>query len=229
MNGSNNLGNILKTYAQNKIRQDLEFARSIDTSKTVVSQKTLRKVRAEIRNYDRKSMWNELPLACRRIVAAILVVCTISFVMCLSVEAIRSEIVNTIVEWYDKFVSVFFVAETPPDEIEVYKEPTLQLEGVEKVVITKDSTLYDIIYTKEGKLIVRYQQKQIVDNAFKVDNEHNFAQYNVIINNYSALLFKHNNGCCVLTWNDGEYCYSVHSYSKEISTDYLTLIAESIK
>ncbi len=40
MNGSNNLGNILKTYAENQIRQDLELVRSIDTSKTVVSQKT---------------------------------------------------------------------------------------------------------------------------------------------------------------------------------------------
>ncbi len=149
--------------------------------------------------------------------------------MCLSVEAIRSEIVNTIVEWYDKFVSVFFVAETPPDEIEVYKEPTLQLEGVEKVVEVKDSTMYSIKYINNGKTIVKYQQKLIENTPIKIDNEHGFTQKNITIGERNAMLFTYIDSTDALVWNDGKYSFTIFTYTNEIDIDTLILIAESIK
>ena len=229
MNGYNNLDTILKTYAQSRVKKDIDLARFVDTSKTVVSKKTLRKVLSLIKNYDKTSAWNELPIVLRRIVAAVLIVCTISFAMCLSVEAIRNEIVNTIVDWYDKFVSVFFVADTPSDKIEEYKEPTLQLEGVEKIIDRKDIAIYSIIYISNDEPIIKYQQKLIDSTILKFDNEHDFIQNTVTVNESSALLFTYNDGAHLLAWNDGKYSYTIFSYTSAIDVDTLIFMAESVE
>ena len=105
---NNNFDAILKIAAQNLVKKDLELAQSIDTSNTFVSKKTLNKVRRRIKNYGQNSRWSEIPAVCRRIVAAVLIVCTISFAMCISVKAVRAEIISTILVWYDKFVSIFY-------------------------------------------------------------------------------------------------------------------------
>ena len=174
-------------------------------------------------------MWNELPIVLRRAVAGILIVCTISFVMCLSVEAIRNEIVNTIVEWYDKFVSVLYTAEkTPPTEIEVYKEPTLQLADTDKNIIMKDSQFYAIVYTREGNPIFQYQQNPIPINSFDFDSENDCIKSNVKVKKHYALLFTYEDETNILTWSDGEYAYIINSFTNELTIDTLVLIAESI-
>lgn len=231
MNGCINIGNILTAYAQMKINQDIEFARSVDTSETVVSKKTIRKVRTEIRNYDRQSRWTELPLVWRRIIAAILIVCTVSLAMCLSVEAIRKEIVNTIVEHFEKFSSIFFIVEneTPPTEIEIFREPALQFAGTEKLVMIEDAAMYAIMYTKQGVPVVQYQQGLITDSSYDVDNEYDCIQSTVTINGFQALLFTYNDGSKILIWNDGEYAYTIVAFTDEVNTDILLSIAESVQ
>ncbi len=142
---NNNFDAILKVVATDLVREDAEYAQAIDTSNTVVSEKTLRKVRRRIKNYDKSAWWSELPLACRRAVAAVLVVCTMSFALCMSIDGVRAEIVNTVLEWHDKFVSVFYVAEEIPlERIEVYKEPSLQIAGSERTVLSQSNTEYSI-------------------------------------------------------------------------------------
>ena len=229
MNGYNNLDTILKTYAQSRVKKDIDLARSVDTSKTVVSKKTLRKVRSLIKNYDRTSAWNELPIVLRRIVAAVLIVCTISFAMCLSVEAIRNEIVNTIVDWYDKFVALFHIADTPSDKIEEYKEPTLQLEGVEKIIFVKDSTIYSIKYTSSGDPVIKYQQDIIGNATFKIDSECDCSRNNTIVNDCPAILFTYNDGTNLLVWSDSKYAYSIFSCTRAIDVDTLIFMAESVE
>lgn len=230
MNVSNtNLDAILTEYAKELVKKDIELAQSIDTSKTVVSKKTLNKVRSMIRNYDKKTWWGELPIILRRAVAIVLIICTISFVMCLSVEAIRSEIVNTIVELYDKFVSILYIAEkTPPTEIEEYKEPTLQLPGTEKILLINEPAIYAIMYTKEGNPILQYQQEPLKNDSFNVDNENNCTKSNVKVKEYTALLFTYEDGTNILTWNDNEYSYIFYTFTNEIAMDTLILMAESI-
>ncbi len=231
MNGSNNgLDAILKIAAKDLIAKDLEYAHSIDTSQTVISEKRLKKSRRAIKNYEKQSLWLELPLACRRVVAAVLIICTMSFSLCLSVEAIRAEIANTIIEWYEKFVSVFYVTQIEaPDTIEEYREPTLQIAGTERQVILQGDMSYHIIYSSDDSVMLSYQQDVIRDESIDLDIENNCTQEKFEINGCDAILFIYDNGNKGITWNDGEYYYVIYSYTDNIDNRELKLIAESVE
>ena len=137
-------GAVLEEAAKELVNDDVRFAHSIDTSKTVVSEKTLRRVRRQIKNYDTTPV-RARTLSFRRAVAAVLVVCILSFSLCLSIDAVREKIFDTLVQWYDKFVSVFYVAEDgAPKVIEEYREPTVEIPGMEKVVVSQNERMYRI-------------------------------------------------------------------------------------
>ena len=227
---NNNFDTILKIAAKNLVEKDLELAKSINTSNTVISKKTLNKVRRRIKNYEKSSWWNEFPIACRRIVAAVLVVCTMSFAMCLSVKAVRTEIVNTILEWYDKFVSVFYVTEViPPNIIEVYREPMLQISDTEKEVLIQSKGTYQIVYLKNDDISIQYHQSILTDESKDWDSENGCTQANIKVNNYDAVLFSYDDGSSAIIWHDNEYSYYVCSYEKDIDSNLLVLIAESVQ
>ncbi len=226
---NNNFDALLKIAAVDLVRKDAEYANSLDTSNTVVSEKTLRKVRRRIRNYDRGAWWSELPLACRRAVAAVLIVCTMSFALCMSIDAVRREIVNTVLEWYDKFVAVFYVAEEVKlEKIEEYREPSLQIAGTEKLVTSQSDTEYSIMYMSGDELLMIYDQHLISDNSFDIDRENNCVQENIKINSRDALIFVYD-GWSSLTWHDNEYYYVITWFAKDIDTEIFISIAESVK
>lgn len=227
---NNNFDVILGIAAKDLVKKDLALAQSIDTSKTEVSEKTLNKVRRRIKNYDKTTWWSELPIACRRFVAAVLIVCTISFAMCLSVDAVRAEIVNAILEWYDKFVSVSYVTEiTLPNTIEVYREPILQIAGTEKQVIMQGEMGHQIIYINTEGILICYNQDIITDNPKNFDSEHGCTKMNVRVKNYDAVLLIYDDGSSTITWHDNEYSYIIYSFTDQINSDTLIRIAESVQ
>lgn len=230
MNASDpNLDALIKAAARDLLDEDLELFHSIDTSKTKMSDKAIKRIRRKIRNYDREPWWSSVPLACRRAVAAVLVICSISFGFCMSVTAVRAEIVNTVMKWYDKFVSVFYVTEqTPPSVIEEYREPMLQLAGTEKLVVQQNIADYMIIYFIDGERIMTYHQMIITDDDANLDNEDCVIE-NIKIGNYNAHLFIYDNGARMITWHDNEYAYIINVDTVNIEKDILVAIAESIK
>ncbi len=220
---------LLKIAAVDLVRKDVEYANSLDTSSTVVSEKTLRKVRRRIKNHDKGAWWNELPLACRRAVAAVLIVCTLSFALCMSVEAVREQIVNTVLEWYDKFVAVFYVAEEVKlEKIEEYREPTLQIAGSERQVLLQLDTEYSVMYVKGGVIQITYDQRLISDDSLDINSEYNCTQENKTVNNCDALIFIYD-GWSSLAWHDNEYYYVITLFANDIDTETLISIAESVK
>lgn len=230
MNASDpNLDELLKASAKDLIEEDLELLHSIDTSNTDISPKVIQRVRRTIKNYDKVSWWESVPVACRRVVAAVMVVCTLSFGLCMSVQAVRAEIVSTIMEWYDKFVAVFYVAEeTPPSTIEEYREPMLQLTGTEKQIIQQGPIDFVIVYFQKDYPVGMYQQMIITDNGANLDNE-NCTVSNISVNNYDAQLFIYDDGSKTITWHDNEYAYVIVTESIDVATDVLISIAESVK
>ena len=220
---------LLKIAAVDLVRKDMEYANSLDTSSTVVSEKTLRKVRRRIKNHDKGVWWNELPFACRRAIAAVLIVCTLSFALCMSVEAVREQIVNTVLEWYDKFVAVFYMAEEVKlEKIEEYREPSLQIAGSERMVVSKAELEYSIMYIKDDAIIITYDQRLITDASYDFNSENGCVQENIKINDYKAVLLKYD-GLSNLTWHDHEYYYVISLFTEDIDIDTLILIAESVK
>lgn len=153
-----------------------------------------------------------------------------SFTLCLSVEAIRIEIVNTIIEWYEKFVSVFYVVEIEaPDSIETYKEPTLQISGTERLIVAQGELTYQIYYTSGENVVLSYHQDVINNQSNDLDSEHDCIQKEIKIHDYDANLFLYEDGTQSITWHDYMYSYMIYSLTDEIDTDTLLLIAESVK
>ena len=52
----------------------------------------------------------------RRVAAALLIACSISFAAVMSVKAVRTTLWNMIVEFFDEYLSVSFITETPPPQ-----------------------------------------------------------------------------------------------------------------
>lgn len=220
---------ILKASAKKLLEEDIEIANSIDTTNTVVSKKALRKVRRKIKTQYKDSWWNTVPVACRRTVAAILCVCTFAFCLCMTVAPIRAEFIKIFVNGYEKFAAVFYVSDTkPPNVIEEYREPALQLNGTQKQVVMKDDNYYVILYHANGEQVMMYQQMIITDSSADIDNE-NCVIYNTLINNTDAQHFCYTDGRTAITWHDDCYTYLIYCYSSNVELDTLITIAESIK
>lgn len=230
MNASDpNLDVLIKAAARDLLDEDLELFHCIDTSKTKMSDKAIKRIRRKIRNYDRESWWSSVPLACRRAVAAVLVICSISFGFCMSITAVRAEIVNTVMKWYDKFVAVFYVAEqTPPSVIEEYREPMLQLAGTERQVFQQSVSDYVVLYLFDDGKFMWYQQMIITHNSTDIDNE-NCIITDIKVGEYDAKLFEYETGMRKITWHDDEYAYIISLDPYDIETDVLINIAESVK
>ena len=230
MNASDpNLDALIKAAARDLLDEDLELFHSIDTSKTKMSERAIKRIRRKIRNYDRESWWSSVPLACRRAVAAVLVICSISFGFCMSVTAVRAEIVNTVMKWYDEFVAVFFVTEkTPPSVIEEYREPMLQLAGTERQVFDQNDTNYIVLYFIDDNRFMWYQQKIITHNSVDMDSE-DCTVTDIKIGVYDAQLFEYETGMRKITWHDNEYAYIISLDPCDFTTDALISVAESIK
>ena len=74
----------------------------------------------------------------KRVAVIVLAVMSISFVSALSIEAVRSDIYNAVIQWFDKKLGISFddVPTDAPDRILDYKEPVLP-EGYERFEIGK--------------------------------------------------------------------------------------------
>lgn len=212
------------------LNEDFVFAQSFHTSETTVSKTTKRKVLRRIKNYDKATLWNELPFALKRIVAMILIVSTVSMWMCFSVKAVREAIVSTVLEWYDEFVAIFYVTEaTLPSTIQVYKEPRLSLSGTERLITLKVAVSYQIFYMRDGEILMSYQQDVIRDTSYKIDSENNCKQTKIAINGHDALMFVYDDGHVILKWHDNQYTYLISVFTSEIEISTLISIAESVQ
>lgn len=229
MNASDpNLDELLKASAKDLICEDLELLHSIDTSNTDISPKAIRRVRRTIKNYDKESWWESVPVACRRAVAVIMIVCTLSFGLSLSITPVRAAIISTFVEWHDKFVSVLFVPEqTAPSVIEVYREPQLQLVDSEKVVVVQNDRLYLILYMQGSEICVTYQQLLMTKEPLDIDRE-NCTITDIDINGNKGQLFVYDDGSCNMTWSDKEYSYVLTVHIPNVDQKTVLGLAESV-
>ena len=127
---------LIRAAARDLLKEDDSYIQSVDTSKVEIPERANRRLKRTIKNYERESWWNSMPALLRKSVAAIMICCTVLFGACVSVSAMRAEMVNVVTKWYDKFVSVIYVSEqVSHGGIEEYREPLLQLSGTERQVM----------------------------------------------------------------------------------------------
>lgn len=78
---NSNMDALIMSAAHVLIEDTAAYMRSIDTSNTVISKKLDKRIYKRIRQNRRENHWNQVPVTFKKIVAAVMVFCTISFAL----------------------------------------------------------------------------------------------------------------------------------------------------
>lgn len=85
---------------------------------------------------------------------------SLSFAAVMSVEAVRTTLWDTIVRFFDEYLSVSYVTETqPPKQLEDIKEPSFSDKGWEKQVVLETASMRCVIYRKNGTKILTLHRR----------------------------------------------------------------------
>ncbi len=166
----------------------------------------------------------------RRVAAALLIACSISFAAVMSVKAVRTTLWNMIVEFFDEYLSVSFITETqPPQSIEETKGLFYDVEEWDKQVIIDTKSLHSEAWTKNGVKMLTYSQELLGNGKSLYDNENTDVENIEIRGMPAILMFRADSQTYSLSWSDGVYRYSLAAHSPEITKEELILIAETIE
>lgn len=165
----------------------------------------------------------------QRVAAAVLVACTLSFAAVMSVEAVRTTLWDTIVRFFDEYLSISYVTETqPPKQLEAIKEPSCSEQGWEKQVVLETASMRSVIYRKNGTKILTYTQ-EILDGEAWFDNEDTEIENITISDRPAMLMFRKNQKTYSLSWSDGAYAYTLDAHVPELTKEDLIHMAETIE
>ena len=99
-----NLDILLAANADVLTDQDAEYLRQLDVSDVEISAETDKRITRMIKRKSWLEALHTPMLVCKRIAAVFLIVCTIGFAVCMSVQEVRAYIVSMFTQWYDKYV-----------------------------------------------------------------------------------------------------------------------------
>ena len=212
------------------IKKNYELYQNTDVSGVIRPKSLDRRVMRNINREKRKKEHGNLYKYLRRCAVLILVVCTVSFAVMMSVEAVRSAVWNAIIEFFDDYLSISYVMDSEvPDKIEQKSEPEIGRPEWEKQVVADNNGMYVVVYRENGEKIITYMQRVIDENNTWFDNENTEIQ-NIKIGEMSAvLMFRTDMQTYSLSWSDGRYEYSLESHSSEITKEDLISFAKTLR
>ncbi|MBR2454346.1 MAG: DUF4367 domain-containing protein [Clostridia bacterium] len=210
-----------------------QYLHSFDSSETAVPKHADKRARKTLNSEVRKSNFPAFYKFMRSAAAILLIFCIAALTLCVSIEAIRTEIWEAIVSFFDEYLTVGYkpsAIEPPPILLE-YREPTLQPAGTTKVVSVKNPVMYLIEYqTPEGNSLITFAQFVLVESPGYYDNDCIVSE--IKINEFNAQLMEYNDNSGLhysILWTDYEYQYELHCYSDRMTAEELISIAQTVK
>lgn len=211
------------------IQNNIEFYKSIDTSNTSRPKSLDRRVYRNINKENRKKEFGTFYKYAKRFVAAIIIVCTLSFAIVMAVEPLREALWSVIVEFFDDYMTITYVTQTqPPTAIEDIKNINPRRKDWEKQVVMQSETMYCVVYIENGAKVLSFSQMVFDKNESWLDNENNIVEDAKVGKNRALLAFRTEQQLYSLSWSDGVYSYTLDAYSAEISKEELIAIAKTI-
>lgn len=230
---NDNLDALILLSAQVLEESNLSRFAAADTADTVRPASLDRKVRRLIRQeqHARRAAARWTPV--KRVVAAILIFCTVAFAAAMSIEAVRGAVWQAIVRWYDTYIAVAFEdadadAVSVPKTIRTKREPTDVPDSWVKEVSVDSQSLYRVVYTEKGEKMLIYKQ-QPLENQVWANNVESTVSETTVGDQTATLVVLKDTKHYTLYWSDGKYNYVLQAVSDEITPALMVQIAASVK
>ena len=209
--------------------RNLELFESTDTTGVSCSKALDRRVRRNINKEYRRKEYGSLYKYAKAVIAAILIICTVSFAAIMSVEAVRNTLWKAILEFFDDYLAVTYVSDYAPMEIDRITEVNPSMEEWDKEVLLESDSMYFAVYRKNGVKMLSYTKEIMNGSEIWLDNE-NTSVKEVKVGNYDGLLFtRHNETAKILSWSDGKYLYLLEAESPDITNENLIEWAQNME
>ena len=230
---NDNLDALILLSAQVLEESNLSRFAAADTTDTVRPASLDRKVRRLIRQEQRARRTAARWTPVKRVVAAILIFCTVAFAAAMSIEAVRGAVWQAIVRWYDTYIAVAFEdadadAVSVPKTIRTKREPTDVPSDWVREVRVDSQILYKLAYLQSGEKLLSYKQQPIKNQAW-TNNADSTAEEILVGDRTATLVTSRTTGYYTLYWSDGAYNYTLQSFSDNITPARMVQIAVSVK
>lgn len=206
-----------------------EFERADESELSPKAEKRIfRKIQRRIDYHEKREEFHPVLETLKRVAVIMLAVMSISFVSALSIEAVRSDIYNAVIQWFDKKLGISFddIPTDAPDRILDYKEPILP-EGYERFELGKDEFGFSVEYENGDSLITYWQRPLSGYGSFLSNERTDVEDVNVIgYDGIKTVFESHGVTITTIIWKDNEYAYML---SSDLSYEELLRIAESIE
>lgn len=206
-----------------------EFEKADESELSPKAEKRIfKKIQRRIDYYEKHEKFHPVFETLKRVAVIVLAVMSISFVSALSIEAVRSDIYNAVIQWFDKKLGISFddIPTDAPDRILDYKEPVLP-EGYERFEMKKDELGFSVEYENEDSLIIYWQRPLNGYGSFLSNERTDVEDVNVIgYDGIKTVFESHGVTTTTIIWKDNEYAYML---SSDLSYEELLRIAESIE
>lgn len=206
-----------------------EFERADESELSPKAEKRIfRKIQRRIDYHEKREEFHPVLETLKRVAVIVLAVMSISFVSALSIEAVRSDIYNAVIQWFDKKLGISFddIPTDAPDRILDYKEPILP-EVYERFELGKDEFGFSVEYENGDSLITYWQRPLSGYGSFLSNERTDVEDVNVIgYDGIKTVFESHGVTITTIIWKDNEYAYML---SSDLSYEELLRIAESIE
>ena len=231
MNGIKNdkLDALIMLSADVLMEKNVKEFLETDTSDVVRPKSLDRRIMRIIKRERRKSEHRGWITVAKNIAAGVLITCTVTLAMVMSIEAVRTALMETIVQWFEDYVSIMFVTEDDvPTTIEVKRQPVIDEDGWTEEVAVDSPSMYSVNYYHEGTLMLIYDQVCLNTDNMWNDNTDVTIEEISVGQNKGIFLTYDSSGAKSIKWSDGEYTYSLLSRTADITKDVLLAYAESV-
>jgi len=160
-------------------------------------------------NKEKRFTWRCLNTAGKKVAAVVLIFLLLSG-SAMSVEAIRTPILNFVIEIYETFTHLFFdetLQVAPPESIEQTQAPTYMINGYNKSEEYSDLLTYKLRFINNTEDEIVYQQSTLANYNAIIDTETTPSEQ-VSTEFGEALYFKSHNKH-TLIWNNGFYAFKL--------------------
>lgn len=210
-------------------RKEYDDADESLTLSPAAKKKLMKRLEREKNYIERSENYHPVREVLKRVAVAALVVFSVGFAGVVSVEAVRTTLWDTVVEWYEDNIRILYVkneALEAMDGIRDYREPAPGGEYV-RYDVSKSMYRYCLEYER-GDTVITYQQYLLENHASKLADNYTDIR-KISINGYDGILTVYTSDDednTMITWNDGTYLYSL---SGNTTVEELLRIAETVK